>query len=77
MATEWQFHDRAVVASLKPTRPRPDLPEAPEFHDRAVVASLKRGGFLEEFGIEPQFHDRAVVASLKLNLCNKIRGKLW
>ena len=36
-----QFHDRAVVASLKleigPTMPPPPW----EFHDRAVVASLK------------------------------------
>ena len=36
-----QFHDRAVVASLKQFRTSTVLPLREQFHDRAVVASLK------------------------------------
>ena len=37
-----QFHDRAVVASLKPTGNAYWDEAGKEFHDRAVVASLKQ-----------------------------------
>ena len=36
-----QFHDRAVVASLKHARERFGQFAGGKFHDRAVVASLK------------------------------------
>jgi len=37
-----QFHDRAVVASLKPDPAAAPVYTLSEFHDRAVVASLKQ-----------------------------------
>ena len=40
-----QFHDRAVVASLKPSNVVAYHERRWEFHDRAVVASLKRSAF--------------------------------
>ena len=60
-----QFHDRAVVASLKRGIGVVGAGSVQEFHDRAVVASLKRGEGSAVAAQEAQFHDRAVVASLK------------
>ena len=37
-----KFHDRAVVASLKPLNSMFGSGSGEKFHDRAVVASLKR-----------------------------------
>ena len=37
-----EFHDRAVVASLKPPLLKSSLVKIQQFHDRAVVASLKQ-----------------------------------
>ena len=39
-----EFHDRAVVASLKPDLANGSAFAYSQFHDRAVVASLKLAG---------------------------------
>ena len=39
-----QFHDRAVVALLKPDELNHGVIESLQFHDRAVVALLKLPG---------------------------------
>src|ERR1035441_10366903 len=60
-----EFHDRAVVASLKQGQSRTRQRAGGKFHDRAVVASLKLHVRRERDEVQGQFHDRAVVASLK------------
>ena len=55
-----QFHDRAVVASLKPLAPCRIPHESLEFHDRAVVASLKRGSDAE---VQPAIENSTTVRS--------------
>ena len=49
-----QFHDRAVVASLKQKMLSSVHSPFPKFHDRAVVASLKRLQFVECMLLAPQ-----------------------
>ena len=65
MRRRGQFHDRAVVASLKHAARWRASEVRAKFHDRAVVASLKLN--VESFAavFSQKFHDRAVVASLK------------
>ena len=63
-----KFHDRAVVASLKPMEWDNVGGGSVKFHDRAVVASLKPRRRMGRRGRRRQFHDRAVVASLKPGL---------
>ena len=65
LAPKLQFHDRAVVASLKRGQGLCGAEIARQFHDRAVVASLKPGLPAAHDRIMGEFHDRAVVASLK------------
>ena len=67
-----EFHDRAVVASLKLALAFACRARFLQFHDRAVVASLKQGKLKPPEPMQRQFHDRAVVASLKLPIGNLV-----
>src|ERR1035441_10133495 len=63
--TSWQFHDRAVVASLKRESRRVSRgthERIPRPRGRGLIEALKAAC---EAVADCEFHDRAVVASLK------------
>ena len=60
------FHDRKVMASLKPSFLNQFLTQSGgDFHDRKVMASLKQENSKYEAEFKSHFHDRKVMASLK------------